>query len=398
MVYLKSLQQPLLNELSKYELTNDFITFYNNVNIIFENNREYNDEIKNILVSQFDGLGDAILSTCFIRELHNIYPSANIYLAMPKQYINIYKNCTYVKFLPCNPSNNNMFSILKDLIIFCTNNLPNIDICFSPMWDPKISALFLNWLSGAPIRVGYGKNTKALYFKNLDYYLETWGKDFNFDSYLLTNLIINPPTMYSEIERKLYILESFCKTKIKDKSLTLFNDKVDINKYLTNKKKIAVGLSGSSPNKKYPLDKWIEVLSAFNKDYTIYLLDSEYIDINIGINLTGKLTLNETIELIKNCDLYVGHDTSLAHIASAANIPCVILYKEAIEKDKFMPGFLSYYHRYKPLTKCICLRPVKAKGECKKMFIEGHCYSKESHCIKSIPVNKVIKSIKNLLK
>ena len=397
------LQKSLLYELDKYQLTNDFITFFNNINIIFENNRiESNEiesnEIKNILISQFCGLGDAILSTCFVREVHNIYPQANIYLVIPKQYIEIYKNCEYVKVLPCNPQTNNMFSILKDLIIFCTNNLPNIDIAFSPMWDPKISSLFLNWLSGAPVRVGYGKHTKAIYFKDLNYYLQTFGNEFNFDNYLLTDLIINPLQMYSEIERKLYILESFCKVKIKNKSLSLYNDKVNINQYLTNKKKIVVGLGGSTQNKKYSLHKWINILKQFEKDYTIYLLDSKPIDINIGINLTGQLTLNESIELIENCDLYVGHDTSLVHIASAFNIPCVILYKEAITKDKIIPGFLSFYHRYKPLTRCICLRPAKAKDECKEILIEGHCCSSKSHCINGIVEDKVIKAIKNLLR
>ena len=145
-----------------------------------------------------------------------------------------------------------MFSTLKDLIIFYSNNLFNIDIAFSPMWDPKIISLFLNWLSGVLIRVDYGRYTKAMYFKGLNCYLSTFGNEPNFDNYLLTNLIINPPQMYSEIERKLYILESFCKMKISDKSLILFNDKLNIDKYLTSKKKIVVGLDGSVENKKYP--------------------------------------------------------------------------------------------------------------------------------------------------
>lgn len=389
------LKKELLQELNTYQLTNDFITFYNNVNAIFENNRKENN---NILISQFCGLGDAILSTCFVREIHKIYPSANIYLVIPEQYIEIYKNCNYVKVLPCNPRTDNMFTILEDLIIFCADNLPNINVAFSPMWDPKISSLFLNWLSGAPTRVGYGRHAKAIYFtNNLDYYFKTFGNEFNFDNYLLTDNIINPSRMYSEIDRKLYLLESFCKVKIKDKSLTLFNDQVNINKYLTDKKKIAVGLGGSNQNKKYPLNKWINILKNFN-DYTLYLLDSNYVDLNIGTNLTGKLSLSETIELIKRCDLYVGHDTATAHVASACNVPCVILYKEAIEREKYMPGFLSYYHRYKPLTKHVALRPARAKDDCKNIFCEGYCCSEESHCICSIPEKKVISAMKQFLK
>lgn len=386
----------MLNELNRYQFIHkDFNTFFNNINVLL---RAKKRTIKNILISQAGGIGDSILSTPFIREIHNIYPSANIYLVIPKEHIPIYKNCNYINILPFNPNVTNMFTILKDVIDFCINKLlhKEIDIAFSPMWDPKVTILFLNWLSGALVRVGYGKHTKAMYFSDKNYYYNTFGNEFNFDEYLLTDQIHNPFSMYHEIDRRLYIIESFCKKKITNKTLTLFNEKPT-----ETKNQIVVGIGGSNKNKKYPLEKWISILNEFKNDYEIILLGDKNDEININdnkiTNLIGKLSLDEVISVINSSKLYVGHDTSLMHIASACNIPIVVLYKEAIDREKYLPGFLSYYCRYRPLNKSICIRPNKAIGECREMYVEGHCCANETHCIKNIVPGKVINAMKKLL-
>lgn len=393
----------LLTQLNNYQyLHKDFDTFYNNINLLIR--RSKSREIKNILISQASGIGDAIISTPFIRETHRLYPQANIYLVIPNQHVPIYAENNYIKVFSFNPDTTNMFTILKDIIDFSVDKLlhKNIDIAFSPMFDPKITMLFLNWLSGAPIRVGYGKHAKSMYFKDQNYYLQTFGQEFNFDKYLLTDLIYNPPSMFHEIDRRLYILEKFCDTKIYNKKLELFTQEKDISHLLTNKKKIVFGVGGSSKNKKWPMDKWQIVLNEFKDNYTCYVVGdiNDQIDINDDkiINLIGKLSIEETIALIKASDIYVGHDTCLVHVASAYNKPCVVLYKEAMDKDKIIPGFLSFYHRYKPLTKSICIRPDKTAKECKNIYVEGHCSSEDSHCIKSISPTKVIKAIHKLLK
>ena len=78
----------------------DFDTFYNNINLLIR--RSKSREIKNILISQASGIGDAIISTPFIRETHRLYPWANIYLVIPNQHVPIYAENDYIKVLAFN--------------------------------------------------------------------------------------------------------------------------------------------------------------------------------------------------------------------------------------------------------------------------------------------------------
>ena len=42
-----------------------------------------------------------------------------------------------------------------------------------------------------------------------------------------------------------------------------------------------------------------------------------------------KLTISETLPLIKNCNLYIGNDTGWLHISSALKINCVALFMDS---------------------------------------------------------------------
>ena len=42
-----------------------------------------------------------------------------------------------------------------------------------------------------------------------------------------------------------------------------------------------------------------------------------------------NLKVNETLPIIKNCDLYIGNDTGWLHIASALDVKCVALFMDS---------------------------------------------------------------------
>ena len=42
-----------------------------------------------------------------------------------------------------------------------------------------------------------------------------------------------------------------------------------------------------------------------------------------------NLKINETMPIIKNCDLYIGNDTGWLHISSALNIKCLALFMDS---------------------------------------------------------------------
>ena len=51
--------------------------------------------------------------------------------------------------------------------------------------------------------------------------------------------------------------------------------------------------------------------------------------IRLTASTDKDLKINETLPIIKNCDLYIGNDTGWLHIASALGIKCIALFMDS---------------------------------------------------------------------
>lgn len=87
-----------------------------------------------------------------------------------------------------------------------------------------------------------------------------------------------------------------------------------------------------------------------------------------SINLCGAVTIRQSAEIIRNCRLAVGTDTSLAHIACAVETPNVIILGGG-HFGRFLP--------YSPLTSIACL-PLDCYG------CNWKCRYDQVYCIKEI--------------
>jgi ADP-heptose:LPS heptosyltransferase len=54
-------------------------------------------------------------------------------------------------------------------------------------------------------------------------------------------------------------------------------------------------------------------------------------------NLVGKLSLNEVAAILEGCQVFVGCDSGLAHLAAACGVPVVSLFSAANESDVWRP-------------------------------------------------------------
>ena len=123
---------------------------------------------------------------------------------------------------------------------------------------------------------------------------------------------------------------------------------IDENKVLETKKKykfdkeychILLGLGGSGPTKRVPVEKFIKFMDLIstNKKCKFYLaagknpIEQEIINkvINSNHNANclslGFMDIYETLPIIKNCSLAVCNDSSFSHIASALGIKTLVL-------------------------------------------------------------------------
>ncbi|MFD1616192.1 glycosyltransferase family 9 protein [Gelatiniphilus marinus] len=121
-----------------------------------------------------------------------------------------------------------------------------------------------------------------------------------------------------------------------------FPKKVTLNEKLLlilgedSKKRIGIAPFAAHESKMYPLDLMERVIKTLSKDYKVILfgggkketeiLDSFQNKYKNVINLAGKLSLNEELDVISNLDLMLSMDSGNAHLAAMLGIKVVTVW------------------------------------------------------------------------
>lgn len=90
------------------------------------------------------------------------------------------------------------------------------------------------------------------------------------------------------------------------------------------------------PSKEWPIEHFIQIASYYGiRGYQIWILGSEKAqaygdqivqEADTGINLCGKATLNEIIDLLGLCNIVISNDSDLMYASIALNRPTIALY------------------------------------------------------------------------
>lgn len=372
--------------------------------------------VENILIVRLDVIGDMILTSGFIREVRRNFPQARITLVVSPLVYPIVELCPYVneilifneRFFNSHFNGKNFFILLEKLAIFCRENLwrKHFSIAFSPQWGSEnLAGLLMCWLSGARERVGYGTNP-----------CESWlGKpapeESERDNFLLTRNIVTPKSAVAEIEKHFYLLEAVG-LEVNQMHTELWFGEADILQACEllkdippTCKKILLGLGAGYPSRKYPVEKCLVALKELANKNLVFVIvggkseleDANFIEQNLPrgkvLNLVGKTTLRETEAIISQMDFYLGNDSGVMHMAAAAQIPCIVLYREAADKEDFLPGVFSESQRFPPWqTNAVILRPDHQLDDCaNKPPTYGWCHVHDRpHCITQITPQEII--------
>jgi len=108
---------------------------------------------------------------------------------------------------------------------------------------------------------------------------------------------------------------------------------------ITNKtKNIVCGISASGPTKRWDIKNYIKLFEIINRKYPCkfflaggakdQILIDEILNSSIGEYCISfsKMTIKETIPVIGACDFCISNDTGFAHISSALNLKCLMLF------------------------------------------------------------------------
>lgn len=122
--------------------------------------------------------------------------------------------------------------------------------------------------------------------------------------------------------------ENIFKTKIETKPKLIFTNKIE-----GEAKKNNIGLViGGAIISRWPISYWIDIIKYLeNKKWNIYLFggknvykDSQKIANNCK-NLTGSLSISESLKYLKKISLLIGNDTGFTHFASLIIPKCLII-------------------------------------------------------------------------
>ena len=125
---------------------------------------------------------------------------------------------------------------------------------------------------------------------------------------------------------------------LKEDTVKKVKEEYSFNK---NFKHICIGFSASGPTKRWDVENYIKLASEINKKVPckFYLaggkndqeLFTKFSNSSIAKNCISfkDLTIQETLPIIKNCNIYVGNDTGWLHISSALNKKCLALFMDS---------------------------------------------------------------------
>ena len=321
--------------------------------------------------------------------------------------------CPYVnEVLPFNTKTfrENFLTVLEKIAVFCRDKLwqKKFSIALSPRWhEDTFWHLVLMWLSGARERIGYGSHS--------------WKgapppQIAARDNFLLTKNIVTPKNVVADVEKNFYLLFAVG-LKFNQTHLELFYGAEDfqyakdlLEDLPPNCKKVIVGIGAREACKKYPVEKYLVALNELAKKNLAFIIvgwkdelnAAAYLEKNLPagkvLNLVGKTTLRETEAIIAQSDFYLGNDTSNLHMASAAKIPVLAIYRETKDKENVLPAVINGFRRFPPYqTKAIVLRPEHNIDECATLPPNyGYCHRNEPHCIAQITPQQIVAAFEKL--
>lgn len=379
--------------------------------------------VENILIVRLDVIGDMIITSGFIREVRKNFPQARITLVVSPLVYPIVELCPYVNEVLVFDKNipgislfeRNFLFMLETIAVFCKKNFwkKHFSIAFSPQWgDDNLPDLLMCWLSGARERVGFGMNPYESWLG------ESSAEFTAINNFLLTKSIITPRDAIHEVEKLVYLLEAVGLT-FNQTHNELWFDEADtlracelLKDIPTTCRKVLLGLGAGHSSRKYPVEKYLIALKELIKKNLCFVIvggqselnDANFIEQNLPrgkvLNLVGKTTLRETEAVISQMDFYLGNDSGVMHMSAAAQVPILTIYREAQDKQDYLPRLYSESQRFSPWqAKAVILQPDHQLEECAKLQkVYGWCHADKPHCITQITPQEIIAGFEELEK
>lgn len=201
----------------------------------------------------------------------------------------------------------------------------------------------------------------------------------------------------SKTENRLAYLGERLRIKIKDRIPKIYIKKDEIDKSniiperSKDKLRVAVSTGAKWKSRQWGVEKFREL-----SEYLMNKYDAEIIElgkdcqtIELGINLINKTSVREAAIVLKRCNLFIGNDSGLVHLALAVGTPTVALFGP-LDPFKLIENKELFY-------------PLRSKAECCGCWSEGRmkypdvCPKGIPDCMEAIRVDDVIETIEKVM-
>lgn len=402
------------HKLFKREVYRAFVELMEKLNQQYPPSRYKNNDFSNILVIRLDRMGDMIWTSAFFRELRGNFPNTQITVVCTTSNLQLLRNCPYVN--KCigyeytfeeETGKMPISEIYNRAKKFAEERLRDInyDVVFLPRGIIPMDAvtnILLAVFSSAPVRIaGYYATSEKI---------EEWYRDI-IDR--LFSVVAEHRDPLHDVEKPLNILKAIgCKiesdyTEIWYQKNQIIADMAAERIYGVRSKfnfLVGVGLTSQSLARTWNPNNYKELFARIGEAFSVGFIllggteaqkeASIAFDDRYCVDFVGKTNLNDTMQLISICDIYVGSNTGLEHMAAALKKPVIeisVSFPWGDDNEGLSPRNCGAWK-----TKYAVIRPEEPKDErCAKA---GYCINEVAHCINNVSVDSVQKVLAGFIK
>jgi heptosyltransferase-2 len=325
--------------------------------------------MKNILVIQTAFIGDVVLATSLIENLHQQFPKVKIDILVRKGNESLFQSHPFLNQVLVWDKKNNKYQNWVGLLFKIRSS--QYDLVLNAQRFAATGA----WtaFSKAKIKIGFDKNPF---------------------SFLFTHVVVHQFSEKGqhEIDRNHQLLSSLFLTKVAmPKLYPTASDELAVSSYQQTPY-LCIAPASVWFTKQFSIEKWVDLINELPFKGPIYLIGGpddkllcdqilQKINRKSVVNLAGRLSFLASAALQKKAVLNYVNDSAPMHFASAVNAPVVAVYCSTLPNFGFGP--LSDGSFIVQTNEALACRPCGIHGK-------KQCPLKHFDCAKTIKMDQLI--------
>jgi len=361
------------------------------------------DEPKNILVIRLDAMGDVVMTTPIFRELKLRYPNATVTAVVQKGNSGLLETNPHVdRILSPSPVNKSRLAqqFRREYSVACLYwkflRKEHVDIALRPALGPDIyGANFLLRLINAPVSLKYSDTPQ----KGL-------ARKINTHAFRSMSSLPRPQPQH-EVLSNLAVVEHLAGGRCASQPEVFLTERDrafakrfigDAESYSTI---VGVAFGAQARKRSWPLERWAEAIRLLAEHRTIFALvicseaernDGEFLRSMLCVEsrIVSGAALREAAACVEACDLFMGPDSGLAHLAAAVGCMPLVISPHPADGDL---GHGNSPVRFAPYSKhSRVIQPNTGSPPC-----ESGCDAIEPHCILQISPAQIAQACEEML-